>query len=226
VLKIFRKDEEGLQVSTPSTNHSSSCLDSPSAVRTIRRIVSEEVSHRDVQSQMTIEKLGGACLILSTELSLAREREQGYLETINNQKRKRGGPFTEDLRAEEDLGVLFFSPSKVTRARELQAAKEATKDDEALDRLLQAQDRAENKSQKEVEAQQRREGRAMNVRTRNAKKTLKKAQRQHQKEVKEARRQLGTASKASSTRPRKRQKTQKEPKKPDVIVIQPELEMA
>jgi hypothetical protein len=63
VLKIFRKDEEGLQVSTPSTGHSSSCLD--------------------------------------------------YLETINNQKRKkkRGRPFTEDLRAEEGLSVLFFSPS-------------------------------------------------------------------------------------------------------------------
>jgi hypothetical protein len=131
-----------------------------------------------------------------------------------------------DLRAEEGLGILFFSPSKVTRARELQTAKEATKDDEALDRLLQAQDRAEKKSQKEVEAQQRREDRAMNVRARKAKEALKKAQRQHLKEVKEARRQLEIASKASRTRPRKRQKTQKEPKKPDVVVVQPELEMA
>jgi hypothetical protein len=36
---------------------------------------------------------------LSAELSLTREREQGYLETINNQKRKRkrGRPFTEVL---------------------------------------------------------------------------------------------------------------------------------
>jgi hypothetical protein len=61
--------------------------------------------------------------------------------------------------------------------RELQTAKEATKDDEALDRLLQAQDRAEKKSQKEGEAQQRREDRAMNVRARKAKEALKKAQR-------------------------------------------------
>lgn len=108
VLKIFRK-EEGLQDSTPSTNHSSSCLDSPSAVRTIRRIVNEEAAHRDPQSQKTFEKLSGACLTLSAELSLVREHEQGYLETINNQKRKRkrGRPFIENLRAEEDLGVLF-----------------------------------------------------------------------------------------------------------------------
>jgi hypothetical protein len=84
VLKIFGKEEEGLQASTPSTNHSSSCLDSPSAVRTIRRIVDEGVAHRDAQSQRTIEKLGSTCLTLSAELSLVREREQGYLETINN----------------------------------------------------------------------------------------------------------------------------------------------
>ena len=55
---------------------------------------------------------------------------------------------------------------------------------------------------------------------------MKKAQRQHQKEVKEAHKQLEIASKASSSCSRKRQKTQKEPKKPDVVVIQPELEMA
>ncbi|KAK4999479.1 hypothetical protein LTR66_001499 [Elasticomyces elasticus] len=73
------------------------------------------------------------------ELLLAREREQGYIETINKQKKKkkkRGRHFTEDLRAEEGLNVLFFSPSKVIRARELQTAKEATKDEEALDKLL------------------------------------------------------------------------------------------
>jgi tRNA A37 N6-isopentenylltransferase MiaA len=66
----------------------------------------------------------------------------------------------------------------------------------------------------------------MNVGARKAKEALKKAQRQHQNEVKEAHRQLEIASKASSSRSGKRQKTQKEPKKPDVVVIQPELEMA
>jgi hypothetical protein len=92
---------------------------------------------------------------LSTELSLARDREQGYIEAINNQKRKkkRGRPFPEDLRAEEGLGVLFFGTSKVTRARELQTAMETDEDEEALDRLLQAQDRAEKKAQKKAEVQ-------------------------------------------------------------------------
>jgi hypothetical protein len=41
----------------------------------------------------------------------------------------------------------------VTRVRKLQTAKEASKDEETLDRLLQAQDRAEKKAQKEAEVQ-------------------------------------------------------------------------
>jgi hypothetical protein len=227
VLKIFRKDEEGLQASTPSTNHSNGCLDSPSAMRNIRRIVNEEVAYRDVQYQRTIEKLGGACLTLSIELSLARDREQGYIEAIDNQKRKkkRGRPFTEDLRAEEGLRVLFFNPSKLTRARELQTTKETSRDEEALDRLLQAQVRAEKKAQKEAEVQQRREDRAIMHRAKTAKEALKKAQKQQQKEGRDAQRQLETVSKASSSWPRKRQKTQKEHEESVVVVVEPESEM-
>ncbi|KAK5674130.1 hypothetical protein LTS10_013115 [Elasticomyces elasticus] len=128
--------------------------------------------------------------------------------------------------AEEGLGVLFFSPSKVTRARELQIAKEAAKDEEALEKLLQAQDRADQKVQKELEAQQKREDRAITVKARKAKEALKKAQRQQQKEARKAQRQLETESKTSSSRPRKRQKTQKEPQEPDVVVIELEPQMA
>lgn len=56
--------------------------------------MSEEVDHRDAQSQGLVAKLGGACLTFATELTLAREREQGYIETINSQKKKgkRGRP--------------------------------------------------------------------------------------------------------------------------------------
>jgi flagellar biosynthesis component FlhA len=88
------------------------------------------------------------------------------------------------------LGVLFFSPSKVTGARELQTAKETGKDEETLDRLLQAQDKVEKKAQKEAEVQQRRENRAIMHRARTAKEALKKAQEQQQKEGRDAQRQL------------------------------------
>ena len=46
--------------------------------------MNEEVAYRDVQSQRTIRKLSSSYLTLLVELLLAREREQGYIETISN----------------------------------------------------------------------------------------------------------------------------------------------
>ncbi|KAK3614529.1 hypothetical protein LTR56_027197 [Elasticomyces elasticus] len=90
-------------------------------------------------------------------------------------KRKRGRAFTEQLRAEEGLGVLFFSPSKVIIARELAAAQESAKDDEALDRLLRAQDRAQLKADKELAARQKREDRAIRAVAKKTTEALNKA---------------------------------------------------
>jgi len=159
VLKIFNEkagDHPGIfgGESTPS-RHSSSCLDTPSAQRTIRRIVNEAVAERDAETQKIIRKLGGACITFSAKLRLAEDREKGYVEALGNEKkkRKRGRPFTEELRAEEGVGVLFFSPSKVQKARELQDAKEAAKEREALEKVSRAEARAALKTQKNLEAQ-------------------------------------------------------------------------
>ncbi|KAK5722038.1 hypothetical protein LTR17_014474 [Elasticomyces elasticus] len=110
----------------------------------------------DIKTEKVIRKLGGACITSSARLKLAQEREKGYLEVLNNEKkkRKRGQPFTGELRAEEGVSVLFFSPSKVQRARELQDVKEAAKEQEARDKVSRAEARAVRKAQKESEAQQ------------------------------------------------------------------------
>jgi hypothetical protein len=124
VLKIFRKETSDrsrtLGAQSPPSRHSSSCLDSPSAQQTIRRIVNEAVAQRDAETGKTIRKLGGACLTFALRLRLAGEREKGFIEALNNnkKKRKRGQPFTEDLRAEEGLSAIFFNPSKILRARD------------------------------------------------------------------------------------------------------------
>jgi hypothetical protein len=82
--------------------------------------------------------------------------------------------------------VLFFSPSKVVKARELAAAQESAKDDEVLDRLLQAQDRAQLQARKELEARQKREDRAIRAVARKTKEALNKAQRERGKLAKKA----------------------------------------
>jgi hypothetical protein len=185
------------------------------------------VAERDTETEKVIRRLGGACLTLSAKLKLAEDREKGYLEALNSEKkkRKRGQPFTEELRAEEGVGVLFFSPSKVQKARELQDAKEAAKEQETLNKISRAEARAALKSQRELEAQRKRKDRAIRAEARKATVALKKAQRQQAKEARDARKQLETVYKASQKRPRGRPPTQKEPQEPSTTVIKPIEEM-
>ena len=231
VLKIFDKEEdqalEDSPASAPSESLRSSCLDSPSATRKVRKIVTKAVAAKGARKDRTIRLLADAYLGASARATLAEEREQGLLESVNakKEKRKRGRPLTQQLRAEEGLGVLFFSPSKIARARELAATQEAAKDDEALDRLLQAQDKAQQKAQNELEAEHRRKDRAARAAARKAEEALKKAQKAHQKEAREAQQQLQTESKTAQRRLRGRPPKRKQPEEPVVVVVEPEAEM-
>jgi hypothetical protein len=132
MLDIFDKEEgaalDGSPVSAPSESLRSSCFDSPRATRKMRRIVSRSMAADGARKDRTIRLLGDAYLGASARAELAEEREQGLLQSIDSEKkkRKRGSAFTEQLRAGEGLGVLFFSPSKVIRAIELTQAGPAT----------------------------------------------------------------------------------------------------
>ncbi|RKF66041.1 hypothetical protein GcC1_112019, partial [Golovinomyces cichoracearum] len=97
--KCLRSSSFGAE-STPS-RESSSCLDTPSAPRTIRRIVNKVVAERHTETEKVIRRLGGACLTLSAKLKLAEDHEKGYLEALNSkkEKRKHEKSFTENLRA-------------------------------------------------------------------------------------------------------------------------------
>ena len=93
VLKIF--DEKGgdnpgaLGAESVPSRHSSSCLDTPSAQRTIRKIVNEAVAERDAKTEKIIRKLGGAYITLSAKLRLAEDREKGYVEALDDGKKKK-----------------------------------------------------------------------------------------------------------------------------------------
>jgi hypothetical protein len=150
---------------------------------------------------------------MSAKLKLVEDREKGYLEALNSEKkkRKRGQPFTEELRAEEGVSMLFFSTSKVQKVRELQDAKEAAKEREALDKVSRAEARASSKAQKELEVQKKREDRAIRAEAKKAEEALKKAQREQAKEARNAQKQLETESEASQKRPRGRPPKQRKP---------------
>jgi hypothetical protein len=231
VLKIFDKEVgevvDDSSAPAPSESLGSSCLDSLRATRRVRRIVDRSVAADGAKKDKTIRLLGDAYLGASARAQLPEEREQGLLQSIDceKKKRKRGSAFTEQLRAGEGLGVLFFSPSKVVRARELAAAREFARDDEALDRLLQAQDRAQPKAHRELKAQQKREDRAIKAAARKTKKALDKAQRERDKLAKKGVERLRIKSRASSERPRGRPVKQKQSKAPVAVATEPEAEI-
>ncbi|MCJ1414083.1 hypothetical protein MMC32_000408 [Xylographa parallela] len=62
---------------------------------------------------------------------------------LEKNRRRRGKPLFDDLGVENDGGAMFFSPSKIQRARDRQKEKEQERD------LLQAQ-KKENKHQKQL----------------------------------------------------------------------------
>jgi hypothetical protein len=134
------------------------------------------VAHRDTENEKIIRKLGGVCLTLSTKLKLVEDRGKGYLRALNSEKkkRKRSQPFTEELRAEEGVSVLFFSLSKVIKARELQDAKGAAKEQEALGKVSRAEARASSKAQKELEVRKKREDRAARAKQRRLRRLLRR----------------------------------------------------
>ena len=103
--------------------------------------------------------------------------KKGYIKALNNKKKKRKcrQPFIKDLRVKEDLGILFFSPSKIIRTRELQDVKVAAKEQEALDKVSRAEAQASQKAQKELEAQMRHDNQGKRAEARKAKEDLKKA---------------------------------------------------
>jgi hypothetical protein len=144
VLKIF--DEKGQdrheasEVEPVSSRHPSSSLDTPSAQRTIRRIVNEAVAEKDAE----IEKSSGnwaehasPCLPSSSWWKIARKA----MLRLSIKRRRKGSVDSRSSKSSERVRVsacCFFSLSKVQRARELQDAKEAAKDCEALDKASRA----------------------------------------------------------------------------------------
>ena len=65
------------------------------------------------------------------------------------------------LEQKKVLARCSFSPSKVQKARELQDAKEAAREQEALDKVSRAEARASSKAHEESEAQKKRKDRAI-----------------------------------------------------------------
>jgi ATPase subunit of ABC transporter with duplicated ATPase domains len=115
------------------------------------------------------------------------------------------------------------------RFRKLESFKtsrKAARERKALDKVSKSQARAASKVQKDLEAQQKRENRAIRAEARKTEEALTKARREQAKAARNAQKQLETGSKTSQKRPGGRPPKQKKPRELSATMIEPVEEMA
>ena len=114
---------------------------------------------------------------LTTENTILIAKNADLQETIRleKNKRRRGKPLFDDLGVENNGKAIFFSPSKIQRARDRQAEKEQERD------LAQAQ-KAEEKHQKQLAKEEKQ----LLIAQRKAGREEQRLQRQEEKAKKQA----------------------------------------
>jgi hypothetical protein len=141
--RVFSQIQIPQERSRRGTDSTSSTALSSSDWRKIRQlyrsIIGESLSVEARRLANTIDRL-------TTENALLKAENEGLRRGLTDEKkrRKRGKPLFYELASDEETKAIFFSPSKVQRARELYEAKE----EEAKQAKLQKQER---KIQKEIE---------------------------------------------------------------------------
>ena len=102
-------------------------------------------------------QLRNTVLNLTTEITILRHKFQGLKKAIGEekQKRKRGKNLFEELRAEQSTAHVFFSPSKVARARALNEERELAKQQEKEQKEARKVERKLKKQKKQLEKDQR-----------------------------------------------------------------------
>ena len=104
----------------------------------MREVVGEVMAPEARKITNTIDRLTTENTILQAKIRSLQETVR-----IEKNKRRRGKPLFDDLGVNNDGGAMFFSPSKIQRARDRQKEKEEERD------LVQAQ-KIEDKRQKQL----------------------------------------------------------------------------
>ena len=173
VLNKFKGRED----KRPSSSESSKSVLGSEDWRCIRALLYEVVT--DIYDER-VQKLNKTMIALSTENILLQAKCKGLENALLNEKKrqKHGKPLLIDFQSSQDGGAIFYSPSKIQWAHELQTEKE-----EAA-QIIHTQ-KAEEKLCKEQEKEEKRHL----IEERKRMKTLNKEmrlceqqRRQHQKE--------------------------------------------
>lgn len=165
ILQRFNQKSESRPSSSEST---SSILKADDWIRIENLLKDVVVDFYDKK----VQKLNNSMISLATENALLRLRCEGLEKALINEKKHRikKRPLLLDLPADNEGGAIFFSPSKIQQARDLQLQKDteavqeqARKDDKKLqqqllkesrelEKLKRAQIRKEKRQQRQQEA--------------------------------------------------------------------------
>lgn len=161
----------------------------------MRRIVKQETVGINERLLQGFERMAAENAVLHHRLKQAEEKIE-----IQKRRAPRGKPLFEQLRAEGEQKAVFVSPSKVTRAFEIQAEREAIEQAKIARKEEAAVQRALNKARKEQELKERKIERERKREERLKAEAVKKAAREEVKITRAAEKQVLLEAKQSKKR--------------------------
>ena len=199
LTRFFKEPEE-----RPSSSESSTSILTGDDWRRISSLLKDAVT--DICDR-NARGLNDSIIRLSTENTLLKLRCEGLEKAITHdqKRRKRGNALPAEIRAPEDGGAIFYSPSKIQRAREIQEETarlaRAAKEQDQLRRQEEKEEKGrkkalleERKRMRTIAREQKAQERPEKQRQKEKRIAEKQANQQAQKDIRQASRRHQTAN--------------------------------
>ena len=133
VLKSFPEAQKAETRSQRSTRRSSdsppSVYNSPSKTKRLRSMLNINSAHSDNKTRKTLERLSDTVLGLSAKLVLSDLRVKHLSESLHEEegRKKKRRKVIDELRATGPSEMLFMSPSRIQKTRDIALSREVEK---------------------------------------------------------------------------------------------------
>lgn len=211
VLRVFQDASQENEGPESPDSHSDSSQLSRSEWRAIRTVIDTSIQREvDRRQQKQLKRFSNTFLGMSATISLQDQQIEQLQSALCNEKkrRKRGKQLMEEFRDREGTSAIFFSPSKIASAKQLQLNRELEKQQQQQAKQLRAEEREAAKRRKLETLEQNRQIRLKARETRAALAAARVATRKAARINKQVNRQTQQDHQAGVKRPRGRPKKQ------------------
>ena len=175
----------------------------PLTCRKIRGVQREFLYGTPTKTDKAARTLGRVAYKLAAMLEVQQHITRGLHKALDLEKKRRQRGKKLNLLGEEGGGPIFFSPSKVQRAKALQQAKDAEtqqKKDLQAEKKAQQATRKQEKEREKAERATQRENRRREVQAAKAQQAVEIQARKELREAKKAKKQLATEAQKAGKR--------------------------